>query len=113
MTASNQLASDTPITPRMRFFVGCLRVITFLCALLFLLACGFEWVDEPRLFLGGTLIIGFALAVTLPPAILCTALSLAFVGPRRCKLAWISLCTFALPFIIAMLLGFLRGNPMY
>jgi hypothetical protein len=50
----------------------------------------------------GPILILIVLFFTLPPAIICTVISLILVGPRRCKVAWISLCVFGLPFVVAM-----------
>ena len=44
------------------------------------------------------------LVVTLPPALICTAISLILVGPRRSKLSWISLSIYLLPFFIVIIL---------
>ena len=44
------------------------------------------------------------LVLTLPPALICTIISLILVGPRRSKLAWISLSIYFLPFIIVIIL---------
>src|SRR5258708_4435753 len=41
--------------------------------------------------------------ITSPVASLCTLFALLLVGPRRCKLAWISFCVGYMPFIFCML----------
>jgi hypothetical protein len=45
------------------------------------------------------------LVVTLPPALVCTGFALFLVGPRRAKLAWISLCLFSLPVLCGIAIG--------
>jgi len=50
----------------------------------------------------GPVLFFIVLVFTLPPAIICTVMTLILVGPRRGKLAWLSLCVFALPFLVAI-----------
>jgi putative exporter of polyketide antibiotics len=86
-----------------------LGVVTLLCTLGWYLSFALVCIelklvgnDDPPFFPG--IIMVFALIVTLPIALICTAVSMWLVGPRRCKLAWISLCIYLLPLVIAALL---------
>jgi len=56
--------------------------------------------DAPPFYPGIIAFIG--LAATLPPAFICTAVAIILVGPRRTKPAWISLCIYFLPFVVAV-----------
>jgi hypothetical protein len=83
---------------RQRFAVG-LSVVTLLCALLYWLVYAFVTAqvyagvyDGPVLLILVTILTGF-------PALLCTVTAMILVGWRRCKLAWISLSSFAWPYI--------------
>jgi hypothetical protein len=59
--------------------------------------------SEMPFFPGIVMLIG--LVVTLPPAILCTVISIILVGLRRARFAWISLCLFALPVLCGVGIG--------
>ena len=78
-------------------------VVVALCALGWFASIAFTMValktidSDIPFFPGIIMVIG--LVVTLPPAILCTVIAMFLVGPRRAKLAWMSLCLFALPVI--------------
>jgi hypothetical protein len=102
MKASDWTPTDVTITPRRRIIVACLSGMTLLCAAAFLAACVVAWDGGKGLSLGGFLIIYAAFAFTLPIAIICTAVAFGLVGWRRCKLAWISFLSYALPFVIAI-----------
>jgi hypothetical protein len=54
-------------------------------------------------FPGIIMVIG--LVLTLPPAVVCTVIASCLVGVRGAKLAWISLCLFALPVIFGLVIG--------
>jgi hypothetical protein len=96
------MTSDTPISQTKKFIATALGIITLLCAVFFHLSFGLViWQAVAGVYPGAGFVF-IVLLITLPPAILCTVISLILVGPRRCKLAWISLCTFALPFAIAI-----------
>jgi hypothetical protein len=41
--------------------------------------------------------------VTFPPALMATIISLLLVGPRHCKLAWISLSVYPATFALGIL----------
>lgn len=72
-------------------------VITLLCAIWELGVCAqWYWICH-HTFWGGYFFDPASMFFTFPPAVVCTVLSLLLVGPRKCKLAWISLCLFALP----------------
>ena len=55
------------------------------------------------------IIMGVGLVLTLPPAIICTLVAIILVGPRRSKLAWVSLCLFALPLLCGVAIGIWRN----
>ena len=85
-----------------------LGVVTALCTVglfLSLLVTGLELrrvgYDAPPFYPGIISLVG--ILVTLPPALICTAIALFLAGPRRSKLAWVSLCLYFLPFAIALL----------
>ncbi len=94
------MTSDTQVSRTRKLVVTALGIVTLLCATLYflsfvlviwqMLACVY---DGP---IGSIVIVTF----TLPTAIICTVISLILVGPRGCKLAWISLCVFPLSIII-------------
>ena len=99
--------SLTPISPARRPWAIGLGMITVLCTLgLFLsfVVMSFELkrvgYDAPPFYPG--IIVFFALVLTLPPALICTGISLFLVGPRRSKLAWISLSIYFLPIVIGL-----------
>jgi hypothetical protein len=94
--------SDKLINPRRKLFVTALGVITLLCAVLFLFSFVFVLWQEVAGVYDGPILLLLVFLCTLPPAILCTVISLALVGPKHCKLAWISLCMFALLFVVAI-----------
>jgi hypothetical protein len=94
-------SQDLP-SPTKRFFAKALGIITMLCAALFFLSFVFVFLQAVTGVYDGPILMFAVLFLTLPQAIICTIISLILVGPRRCKLAWISLCTFALPFVIAI-----------
>jgi hypothetical protein len=82
-----------------QFLALVLGIITLLCVGLYWLTFAFfaaqvyTGVNEnPALFV-------FVAFITLLPAALCTVLAMFVAGARYCKLAWISLSTFALPFV--------------
>jgi hypothetical protein len=94
-------SQDLP-SPTKRFFAKALCIITMLCAILFFLSFAFVCLQVAGGVYDGPILMFAVLFFTFPPSIVCTIISLILVGPRRCKLAWISLCTFALPFVIAI-----------
>ena len=51
-------------------------------------------------------IVGF---VTFTPAFIATVISLILVGPKHCKLAWISLCVYPATFVMAILAAIIDG----
>ena len=62
--------------------------------------------DAPPFYPGIIMVIG--LVVTLPPALICTAIAVFLVGPRRSKLSWISLCVYLLPVVIIVVGALMR-----
>lgn len=85
-----------------QFFAKALGIITMLCAALFFLSFVFVFLQAVTKVYDGPILMFVVLFFTLPPAIVCTIISLILVGPRRCKLAWISLCSFAVPFVLCI-----------
>jgi hypothetical protein len=94
-------SQDLP-SPTKRFFAKALGIITMLCAVLFFLSFVFVFLQVASGVYDGPILMFAVLFFTLPPAIVCIIISLILVGPRRCKLAWISLCTFAVPFVLCI-----------
>lgn len=88
------------------------RVVATLCGLgaafftgLWLLVCGFVLLQIfGRVFEGGELVFA-ALFLTAPPVVIFTALALWLVGPRRCRLAWISAVLYVSPIAISIIIG--------
>jgi len=78
-------------------------LITACCAALFLLTIAFM-IAQSVAGVYDSPILGVAvLMFTLPPAIICTLIAVILVGFRRCRLAWISLSTFVLPFALTLI----------
>jgi hypothetical protein len=96
------MTSDAQISPPRKLVVTIFGVITLLCAILFFLSFLFVMWQAVAGVYDGAILLFVVLFLTLPPAILCTVVSLILVGPRQCKLAWVSLCMFVLPFLIAI-----------
>jgi hypothetical protein len=94
-------SQDLP-SPTKRFFAKALGIITMLCAALFFLSFVFVFLQVAGGVYDGPILIFVVLFLTGPPAIVCTIISLILVGPRRCKLAWISLCSFVVPFVLCI-----------
>jgi hypothetical protein len=91
-------AVQSPSSTRRYFAIG-LSIVTLLCALLYWLVYAFvaaqayaSVYDGPALLIIGTII-------TLAPALVCTVIAIILVGWRRSKLAWISLSSFAWPYV--------------
>jgi hypothetical protein len=85
-----------------------LGVVTALCTAagylsyaLTVIELGGAGFDAPPFYPGMIFVIG--LILTLPPAVLCTVIALALVGPRHSKLAWISLSAYLLPLTIVFI----------
>jgi hypothetical protein len=92
--------SPVPALPSFarRSFALASGVGTALCATLFSLTYAFV---AAQVFAGvydNPLLLIIITAFTLPPAIVCTGIAMLLVGPRYCKLAWISLSLFVIPF---------------
>jgi hypothetical protein len=103
-------SQDLP-SPTKRFFAKALGIITMLCAALFFLSFVFVFLQAVTGVYDGPILIFIVLFLTLPPAIVCTIISLILVGPRRCKLAWISLCAFVVPFVLCVCIAL--GVPIW
>jgi hypothetical protein len=101
-------AKTTPSLKRQAWATA-LGVVVALCAAgwfasISLTIVALKTIDSGIPFFPGIIeVIG--LVVTLPPAIICTGIALFLVGPRRAKLAWISLCLFALPVLCGIAIG--------
>ncbi|SRR5712692_6838736 len=96
------MTSDTQVSRTRKLVVTALGIVTLLCAALYFLSFEFVmWQAVAGVYDGpiGSMVVLF---FTLPPAVICTVISLILVGPRRCKFAWVSLCVFALPFVVAI-----------
>jgi hypothetical protein len=98
------MTTETQISPKRMFIATALGVITLLCAVLFYLSFGFVTLQAIGGVYDGPILVFIVLFLTLPPAIICTIISLILVGPRWCKLAWISLCSYPLFFIVLLII---------
>jgi hypothetical protein len=99
------MKTDTQVSPKRQSVATALGVITLLCAILFYLSFGFVMLQWAGGAYAGAALPFIVLVFTLPPAIICTIISLFLVGPRRCKLAWISLCLYPLFFTFAFIVA--------
>jgi len=88
-----------PPSATRRFFAIALSIITLLCALVYWLVLAFITAQVYAGVYGGPELGIAATILMLPPAVLCTVISLILVGWRRCKLALISLSSFAWPYV--------------
>ena len=98
--------TQVPVSPKRLAWATGLGVVVAFCVLGWFASIAFTMVALKTVesgipfFPGIIMVIG--LVLTLPPAILCTVIALYLVGFRRAKLAWISLCLFALPVILGL-----------
>lgn len=76
-----------------------MSIVTVLCAGVYWLAYAFVAAQVYAGVYGGPELLIAATILTLVPALICTSIALILVGPRRCKLAWLSLSSFALPYV--------------
>jgi len=76
-----------------------LGAITLACAALFYLSFGFVILQSLGGTYDGVALPIISLVLTLPPAVVCTIIAMILVGPKRCKLAWISFCSYPLLFM--------------
>ena len=83
------------------------------CALLFFSAFAFAWIDGHGETLGGYIICMFAFILTAPIAFFCTLICLLRFGARQWKWAGISPSIYAIPFIAAMIMGYLRNRAYF
>jgi len=100
------MTPQTPISPKKRAWATGLGVVVALCAAgwfasIVLTMVALKTVDSGIPFFPGIIMV-VGLVVTFPPAVICTVIALFLVGPRRAKLAWMSLCLFALPVIFGI-----------
>jgi hypothetical protein len=97
------MTSDTQVSRTRTFVVTALGIATLLCATLYFLSFVLGmWQAVAGVYDGPPIVFWVVLFFTLPTAIICTVISLVLVGPRRGRLAWVSLCVFALPFLVAI-----------
>ena len=90
------------MNPARRFIAVALGVVTVLCTLLWILTFALIVMQSVAgVYESPVLGVG-VLVVTFPPALLCTIVALVLVGPRRCKLAWISFCIYVLPLVFTL-----------
>ena len=95
------MSSEPTVSPTRRLIAVALGVVTVLCTLLWLLTFGLI-VAQSVAGVYESPVLGIAILVlTFPPALLCTIIAMLLVGPRRCKLAWISLCIYIAPLVIS------------
>lgn len=92
--------SNPEISSTRRVIAVTLGVIALFCTLLWLLTNAFVVAQQIAGVYDGPMLIVVAFVLTFPPLILCTIFALMLVGPRRCKLAWISLLIYLLPFTV-------------
>ena len=103
------MTSEIQISPKRNAWAQGLGVVVALCAFGWFASIAFTMValktidSEMPFFPGIIMVIG--LIVTLPPAILCTVIAMVLVGPRRAKLAWLSLCLFLVPVLCGVGIG--------
>lgn len=90
--------TQPPSSTRRYFAIG-LSIIAFLFALLYWLGHGFVAAQINAGVYGGPEGLILITFVTFPPALLCTVIAGNLVGWRRCKLACISLSSFAWPYV--------------
>src|SRR5713101_9710228 len=96
------MTSDTQVSRTRKLVVTVLGIVTLLCAFLYFLRFVLlTWQAVAGVY-GSPVLFFVVLFFTLPTAIICTVISLIVAAPRPCKLAWISLGMFALPFVIAI-----------
>lgn len=103
------MTSETPVSPTRHAWAKGLGVVVALCAFAWfasiaLTMVALKTIDSDIPFFPG-IIMGIGLVVTLPPALLCTVIALILVGPRRARLAWMSLCLFVLPVLCGVGIG--------
>src|SRR5437899_1034683 len=97
-------------SPIRRHIATGLGVITLLCAALIVIMVVLGLCDAVM----GSKDANYAMIgafmlflITSPVASLCTLFALLLVGPRRCKLVWISFCVGYMPFHFCMLVAFI------
>jgi hypothetical protein len=92
-------------TPTKRGWALALSVVSLLCVALFLLALAFNCLQASAGVYDGPLLTIIAGFLTFPVALLCTIASMALVGARNCRLAWLSLSGYTLPIILAIIVA--------
>jgi uncharacterized membrane protein (DUF485 family) len=98
-----------PPSATRRSFAIALSIITLLCALLYWLVLAFITAQIHAGVYGGPELGIAATILMLPPAAICTIIALILVGWRRCKLAWISLSSFAWPYVALLIYALWTG----
>jgi len=97
------MSSGGSVSPRRQSVANLLGLVVALCTMGWFLSIALTvfavmTVDSGVPFFPG-IIEASGLVVTLPPALLCTGAAMALVGAKRSRLAWISLCIYALPLV--------------
>ena len=99
------VTTNTHISPTRRRIALALSIITLLCAILFYLSIAFVTLQAIGGVYDGPILALVALFFSLPTAIVCTVIALVLVGHRECKIALISLCSYPLFFILALIMA--------
>ena len=93
------------LAPWKRIFVGFLSACVVICTLLWLAISGLVILQIiGRVYEGGELVFA-GIIITAPPVFIFTTIALLLVGPKRCKIAWISALLYFSPVIIASILS--------
>jgi hypothetical protein len=100
-----RMAIDTQVSAKRKAVAVALGIVSLLCAVLFYLSFAFVMWQSIAGVYDGPILVFVALFFTLPPSIVCTVIALFLVGPRRCKLAWMSLCSYPLFFILVLIVA--------
>jgi glucan phosphoethanolaminetransferase (alkaline phosphatase superfamily) len=102
ITGAGRLGVEARPSRMRRGWALALSVVSFLCAAVFLLAVAFNCWQASAGVYNGPLLALVAALFTFPVALLCTLVSVVLVGARHCKLAWLSLSSYSLPIVLAI-----------
>jgi hypothetical protein len=103
------MTSEIQISPRRIVWAKGLGIVVAICAFGWFASIAFTMIalktieSDIPFFPGIIMVLG--LALTLPPAILCTVIAMFLVGPRRARLAWMSLSLFLIPVLCSVTIG--------
>lgn len=103
--------SNPEISSTRRVIAVTLGVVALLCTLPWLLTNALVVAQQIAGVYDSPILLIVVFIPTFPPVVLCTFFALMLVGPGRCKLAWISLFLYLLPFII--LIGVIIFNAVW